>query len=1102
MLFRSLSGTGGLVGASRGSILENVYTRTWFVMSTGSNIGGLVGSVDARTSSSSYGASKITNVYSMNYREIQLNDAANVGGLIGSVYGDGNSVRNVYATSPTIAIRASAWNSTMNYAGGVVGLVTDGTVANPNVVDKAVALVGKIVMEDAWSKIPPGLPSPRDEVAGRVIGQVDNPAQTNMIDLFAWDGLKMGGTHLTIVAEKPLKLDSVGADTIRVGTNRKDGADLSYDDIHNPLVWGTPPSPPTGLPEVNFPVANWNIAANVLPTIKSSSSTMAGQFNQIPSYIYPDKLKQAADGYFEITSIPELYLFRDDINGEDGDTIISDYANKNIRLMADLDLYFLPESYWNKSINDDDFSTRTDGAANFRGTFDGNGHAITLMEDALFGYLTAATVKNLTLNIPSPEVYFTTALYRLPGIVAKAEDGVTISNCNVFVEDLSFHLSGAPLLTSSPADSYGLIAGELITSTIENSRVDILSTQPATGYYLSRLGGLVGKAVRSDITGSIANVVLDGKYMGETVNPPANLLPGVLPAEHSIVGGLVGEAIQTNIERCYSTGTVISANMSEITYISGVDPFESYAGGLVGKANDVVIKNSYSRADVRGHMAAGGLVGFIVGTSSSDVNTTYATGMVKATGTGTTAGYAGGLVGSIEGSRPSINNSVALNSIVITAHSDAERADRVLGNRTDGNYNRIINNYAWDGMQVFYHTDIAKSTRPETEKTGLGTNLKTLMETVFWREVGFDEKIWSDVSGDPYLPVLNLADDEESIFPWPMYLAYLGAEESQDIYIDGIPKVGNTLVAVLRGELVGKAITYQWYLNGKPVTSATNHTFVIPSSAKVGDRITVIGALGNSLYAAKEVIVISEYEQVEDFVTRLYDKVFNRKPDPQGFAFWVNGLTNRTVSAAQMVDFFLIFSPEIEQMNPSTSVFLDILYEAIFGRAADAEGKAFWTYYLDNGCSRRGIVLQFMRAPEFTQMCADYKVNRGDIPAPNPIDVNLDRTAFIFRQYKEILGRTADFDGLNFWAEKINSGLASIEDVSKELVFSKEFTDKNTNNDQYLRVLYAAFFDRAPDAGGLQSWMDALNGGKTRAEVLDGFVYSPEFTNLKAKYHL
>ena len=50
-------------------------------------------------------------------------------------------------------------------------------------------------------------------------------------------------------------------------------------------------------------------------------------------------------------------------------------------------------------------------------------------------------------------------------------------------------------------------------------------------------------------------------------------------------------------------------------------------------------------------------------------------------------------------------------------------------------------------------------------------------------------------------------------------------------------------------------------------------------------------------------------------------------------------------------------------------------------------------------------------------------------------------------------------------------------------VFSHEFMGMNTSNEEYLAVLYNAFFDRGPDQGGYQYWLAQLDFGARRIHV-------------------
>ncbi len=94
------------------------------------------------------------------------------------------------------------------------------------------------------------------------------------------------------------------------------------------------------------------------------------------------------------------------------------------------------------------------------------------------------------------------------------------------------------------------------------------------------------------------------------------------------VGGLVGYAIEVDIDDCYTTGFV--------------DSIWGDVGGLVGNIDLGSINNSYSSASVTGDTLVGGLIG-MTWDSSIVVQNSYATGDV------TGASFVGGLVGEAYG---------------------------------------------------------------------------------------------------------------------------------------------------------------------------------------------------------------------------------------------------------------------------------------------------------------------------------------------------------------------------------------------------------------------------------------------------------------------
>ena len=116
-------------------------------------------------------------------------------------------------------------------------------------------------------------------------------------------------------------------------------------------------------------------------------------------------------------------------------------------------------------------------------------------------------------------------------------------------------------------------------------------------------------------------------------------------------------------------------------------------------------------------------------------------------------------------------------------------------------------------------------------------------------------------------------------------------------------------------------------------------------------------------------------ENVKNFVTRLYNVCLNRNPDAQGLANWCKKLQMGT-SSGSAVALGFIFSTEFKGKNYSNSEFVDKLYQALFGRNADAAGKAGWVAKLNAGASRMSVFNGFIGSSEFTNLCNSYGIKK------------------------------------------------------------------------------------------------------------------------------
>ena len=102
--------------------------------------------------------------------------------------------------------------------------------------------------------------------------------------------------------------------------------------------------------------------------------------------------------------------------------------------------------------------------------------------------------------------------------------------------------------------------------------------------------------------------------------------------------------------------------------------------------------------------------------------------------------------------------------------------------------------------------------------------------------------------------------------------------------------------------------------------------------------------------------------------------------------------------------------------------------------------------------------------------------------------------------YETIMRRTPDSSGKPFWdGEKARmQGLgANINEtwfaMSSFFYASNEYQAFNRNPSDFTTDLYKTFFNRAPDAPGLQFWIDQMANGMPREVVLTSFQHSAEF---------
>ncbi len=108
-----------------------------------------------------------------------------------------------------------------------------------------------------------------------------------------------------------------------------------------------------------------------------------------------------------------------------------------------------------------------------------------------------------------------------------------------------------------------------------------------------------------------------------------------------------------------------------------------------------------------------------------------------------------------------------------------------------------------------------------------------------------------------------------------------------------------------------------------------------------------------------------------------------------------------------------------------------------------------------------------------------------------------DAHARVFRLYEAFFDREPEPGGAQFWVNAFDQ-CWTLQHITAHFAVSDEFVatyGPAVTDEEFIDIIYANVLDRAPDAGGRAFWADQIaTGAKTRAEVMLDFSWSPEFS--------
>ena len=250
---------------------------------------------------------------------------------------------------------------------------------------------------------------------------------------------------------------------------------------------------------------------------------------------------------------------------------------------------------------------------------------------------------------------------------------------------------------------------------------------------------------------------------------------------------------------------------------------------------------------------------------------------------------------------------------------------------------------------------------------------------------------------------------------------------------------------------------------------------------------------GDSDPVAAEAIPVDP--KIELYVNRLYEKILNRtNPDLDGKKYWTEILQNGATATFVAKNFFN--SAEFVEANLSDTEFVTRAYQTLLNRDPEPEGLVYWLRQMQvSGLLRNQIFYGMALSQEFTDLCQQSY----GIEAYDAADL---REAFVDRFYNLVLERLSDKGGVKYWTGELKSKRKTAADIANGFFSSDEFVAKAVSNEDFIKIAYRTLLGREADTNGKNFWVGKLNNGYARSAVILDFVYTPEFESLAKKYDI
>jgi hypothetical protein len=151
------------------------------------------------------------------------------------------------------------------------------------------------------------------------------------------------------------------------------------------------------------------------------------------------------------------------------------------------------------------------------------------------------------------------------------------------------------------------------------------------------------------------------------------------------------------------------------------------------------------------------------------------------------------------------------------------------------------------------------------------------------------------------------------------------------------------------------------------------------------------------------------------------------------------------------------------------SNFIAATYQKYLGRAPDANGLAYWLNQMQNqGLSDEHLEAGFIGSTEYID-------NHGGVGS-----------GWVTGMYMNLLGRTPDATGLQYWLNQLDAGVATA-DIAYGFAASKERESARVTAD------YKLYLGRTANPSEISYWYNIFQNGGSNEQVIAGFISSQEY---------